>query len=174
MKEFELHLIVGMAEDGGIGLNGDMPWKRGLPADLKHFKETTMGSPIIMGRHTFESFPNGALPGRTNIVVTRNKDYSAKDIVLAHSLEEAIEIAANESPRAYLSGGGQLYKQALEKDLVQVLHITQVHHTWQEADTYMPAIDLDLWDFVYEERHEADEKNLYPYSFLRFERKSDR
>ena len=83
----ELHIIVAIADNGAIGLKGDMPWGRQLPADLRHFKETTMGYPIVMGRKTFESLPKGALPGRQNIVVTRNTVYHAEGAEVVHSLE---------------------------------------------------------------------------------------
>lgn len=171
-RQCELHLIVAMAEDGGIGLDGDMPWKRALPADLHHFKHTTMGHPIIMGRRTFESFPKGALPGRTNIVITRNKAYSKEGVVVVHSLEEALEVAGQESSTAFVIGGGQLYHEALEKNLVAVMHITQVHYRWSDADTFFPKIDIDKWRMVASERHQPDDRNLYPYSFTRFERVS--
>ncbi|MDO5017365.1 MAG: dihydrofolate reductase [Porphyromonas sp.] len=163
----ELHIIVAIADNGAIGLNGDMPWSRQLPADLKHFKETTMGHPIVMGRKTFESLPNGALKGRQNIIVTRNADYRAEGAEVVHSLEEAIERA--EGDRLFLIGGGELYRQGMA--LADVLHITLVHHEWQEADTYFPDIDIEVWECVHNEPHPADEKNRYPYSFTTWRRK---
>lgn len=166
-KDKELHIIVAVAENWAIGIDGDMPWKRNLPADLKHFKETTMGSPIIMGRKTFESFPNGALPGRQNIVVTRNEEYKAEGALVIHSLEEAIERA--EGDKVFVIGGGQLYKQSI--DQADVLHITIVHSEWKEADTYFPEVDIDTWECVANDYHDADERNLYPYSFTRWHRK---
>lgn len=163
----ELHLIVAIADNGAIGLNGDMPWGRNLPADLRHFKETTMGHPIVMGRKTYESLPKRPLPGRTNVVVTRNKEYSAEGAMVVHSLEEALESVEGE--KLFLIGGGELYHQGIE--LADVLHITLVHHTWKEADTFFPNIDLDVWQCVENERHEADERNKYPYSFTRWVRR---
>lgn len=162
-----LHIIVAMADNRAIGLNGDMPWGRGLPADLKHFKETTMGHPIVMGRKTFESLPKGALPGRQNIVVTRNTDYQAEGADVVHSIAEALERAEGEE--LFLIGGGQLYQQGME--LADVLHVTLVHHEWEEADTFFPEIDIDVWECVENERHEADERNKYPYSFTKWERR---
>lgn len=163
----ELHIVVAVAENWAIGFQGDMPWKRNLPADLKHFKETTMGSPIIMGRKTFESLSNGALPGRQNIVVSRNQDYKAERALVVHSLQEAIEQAEGE--QIFVIGGGQLYEQAI--DIANVLHITIVHHEWSDADTFFPQVDIDKWICVSNERHEADDRNLYPYSFTVWERK---
>lgn len=162
----ELHIIVAMDERGAIGQEGDMPWGRNLPADLKHFKSTTMGFPIVMGRKTFESLPKGALPGRQNIVVTRNKAYEAPGADVVNSLEEALDKA--EGDQLFLIGGGQLYQQGIA--LADVLHITLVHHTWQEADTFFPDIDIDIWECVENEAHQADERNLFPYSFTRWVR----
>lgn len=163
----ELHLIVAMADNGAIGLDGDMPWGRNLPADLRHFKETTMGHPIVMGRRTYETLPKRPLPGRTNVVVTRNTEYTAEGALVVHSIEEALESVRDE--KLFLIGGGSLYKQGIE--LSDQLHITLVHHSWENADTFFPNIDLDIWQCVENERHEADEKNLYPYSFTRWIRK---
>ena len=163
----ELHLIVAIADDGAIGIKGDMPWGRNLPADLRHFKETTMGHPIMMGRKTYESLPKRPLPGRTNIVVTRNSEYQAEGAAVVHSLEEALEYESGE--KLFLIGGGELYREGIK--LADVLHITLVHHTWEDADTFFPDIDLDTWQCVQNDYHEADEKNLYPYSFTRWVRK---
>lgn len=163
----ELHLIVAIANDGAIGKNGDMPWGRNLPADLKHFKETTMGHPIVMGRKTYESLPKRPLPGRTNIVVTRNSEYQAEGAVVVHNLEDALEV--NGAEKLFLIGGGELYRQGIE--LADVLHITLVHHKWDDADTYFPSIDLDKWQCVQNDYHEPDDKNLFPYSFTQWIRK---
>ncbi len=163
-----LHIIVAMAEDGSIGFRGDMPWGRDLPRDLKHFKETTMGSPIVMGRRTYESLPKGALPGRLNIVVSRNASYSAPGTVTVHSIAEAL-VAAGESRDLFVIGGGELYRQALPE--ADVLHITLVHGRWDDADTYFPPIDIDVWRCVKREEHPADERNLYPVTFTEWHRK---
>lgn len=163
----KLHIIVAMADNRAIGYKGDMPWGRGLPADLKHFKETTMGHPIVMGRKTFESLPKGALPGRQNIVVTRNSNYQAEGAEVVHSLPEALERA--ESEELFLIGGGELYRQGIE--LADMLHITLVHHEWEEADTFFPEIDIEVWECKQIEYHEADDRNRYPYSFTLWERK---
>lgn len=167
MSRAELHIIVAIADNGAIGLSGDMPWGRNLPEDLRHFKETTMGHPIVMGRKTFESLPKGSLPGRQNIVVTRNHNFSAPRTTVAHSLEDALEVAKGE--KLFLIGGGELYHQGIE--LAEVLHITLVHHAWDEADTYFPDIDLDTWECTSIEEHAADDRNLYPYAFTTWHRK---
>ena len=167
MSKATLHIIVAIADNGAIGYKGDMPWGRNLPADLRHFKETTMGHPIVMGRKTFESLPNGALPGRQNIIVTRNKDYTQEDATVVHSLEEALEVAQGD--QLFLIGGGELYRQGI--DLADVLHITLVHHEWQKADTFFPDVDIDTWACTSIEEHDADERNLYSYSFTTWHRK---
>lgn len=168
MKESRVHVIVAMAENGAIGKDGDMPWGRNLPADLKHFKETTMGYPIVMGRKTFESLPNGVLPGRQNIIITRNQNYSVEGARVVHSLKEALATEVCESDRVFLIGGGELYRQCI--DIADELHITLVHHTLEDADTFFPDIDLDIWTCDQNEYHEADERNLYPYSFTHWKR----
>lgn len=167
MSKAQLHIIVAIAENGAIGLRGDMPWGRNLSADLRHFKETTMGFPIVMGRKTFESLPKGALPGRQNIIVTRNRDYSAEGATVVFSLEEALETAQGD--QLFLIGGGELYLQGMK--LADVLHITLVHHEWAEADTFFPDIDINVWECTSIEEHEADERNLYPYAFTTWHRK---
>lgn len=168
MSEVKLHVIVAMAENGAIGKDGDMPWRKGLPADLRHFKETTMGHPIVMGRKTFESLPKGPLPGRTNIIVTHNESYSAAGAVVVHSLRDALSKEITESDRVFLIGGGELYRQCLE--IADELHITIVHHSWEDADTFFPHIDIDMWTCDHNDYHPADERNLYPYSFTHWVR----
>lgn len=164
----ELHIIVAMAENGAIGLQGDMPWGRGLPADLQHFKATTMGYPIVMGRKTYESLPKRPLPGRQNIIVTRNPSYTAEGATVVHSLEEALQ--QSEAEQLYLIGGGELYQQGLAH--ATHLHITLVHHRWEEADTFFPNIDIDLWECIQQEPHLEDEQNRYPYTFTTWRRKA--
>lgn len=162
-----LHLIVAIAEDGAIGFKGDMPWERALPRDLKHFKEVTMGYPIVMGRKTFESLPKGALPGRQNIVVTRNVSYDAPGATVVHSIEEAFRVA-QDCTHLFVIGGGELYRQSLP--LADTLHITQVHAHFDAADTFFPPIDIAQWRCVQSEEHPADERNLFPVTFTEWER----
>lgn len=164
----ELIIIVAIDESGAIGLEGDMPWKRHLPADLKHFKEATMGYPIVMGRKTFESLPKGALPGRQNIIVTRNTEYRQEGAEVVHSVEEAIKVATGE--KLFLIGGGELFRQGI--DAADELYVTIVHHTWDNADTFFPDIDIQKWKCVKNEYHEADERNLFPYSFTIWQKKA--
>ncbi|MDE6697022.1 MAG: dihydrofolate reductase [Muribaculaceae bacterium] len=134
--------IVAIGDNFEIGYNGDLIWH--IKEDLKRFKSLTMCHPVIMGRKTRDSLPK-ALPGRTNIVITRNPEYTASDSLIAHSLTEAIEIAKNSegSEKIFIIGGGQIYEDAFP--LLDSLEITHVYDTPKETDTYFPKVTLDDW-----------------------------
>jgi dihydrofolate reductase len=134
-------LVAAVAANGVIGVDGELPWQ--LPADLAHFKRLTMGHPMIMGRATFDSIGR-ALPGRTTIVVTRDPGWSADGVETAASLPDALERAASLDDDIFIVGGGQIYAQALESDLVDLLCITRVAAA-PEGDTTFPAIDWERW-----------------------------
>ena len=161
-----LAAIVVVAENGAIGKNGDLLCH--LPADLKHFKNITMGHTIIMGRRTWESLPKGALPGRKNVVITRNADFVAEGAEVYHSLEEALEATACDEGR-FIIGGGMLYREAFS--LTNVLHLTRLQASFLDADTFFPEFDEQDWKEVSREDHDADERNPYPYSFIELRRK---
>lgn len=156
-----LGAIVVIDENGAIGRNGQLLCH--LPADLKHFKSVTMGYPIIMGRKTFDSLPKGALPGRMNVVVTRNGDFSAPDVVVCHSIEEALDATASAEKR-FIIGGAQLYAATIDR--VDTLYLTLLHATFPDADTFFPAIDPSEWEEVSRESHTADDRNPYSYTFI--------
>ncbi len=158
-----LSQIVAMGERREIGQDNALPWH--LPADLKHFKATTMGKPIIMGRRTYEAIGK-PLPGRTNIVVTRNPDYEAPGCIVARSLDAALE-AAGDVYEAIVIGGAGLYREALPA--TGRIYLTEVHSPF-EADTYYPDFQTDAWREIGREDHTADEQNPYPYSFVILER----
>lgn len=160
-----LAAIVVVAEDNAIGKNGDLLCH--LPADLKHFKNITMGHTIIMGRRTWESLPKGALPGRKNVVITRNADFTAPGAEVYHSLEEALSATEQDGDR-FIIGGGMLYREAFP--LTDVLHLTLLHATFPDADTHFPAFDPAEWKEISREDHDADERNPYPYSFVELRR----
>lgn len=162
-----IHLVVAKSDNNVIGHDNQLIWH--LPNDWKHFKEITTGHPIIMGRKTFESIGR-ALPNRTNIIITRNKNYSIENTKVAHSLNEAIEIAKKIDEDIFIIGGGKIYEQAL--DLVDILEVTEVHENF-EGDTYFPVIDLNVWKEISRIKHHKDEKNKFDYSFVRYERKLD-
>ena len=160
-----IHAIVAVASDWAIGRQGDLLCH--LPADMKHFKEVTMGHSIIMGRKTFESFPRRPLPGRQNIVITRNADWQYPGVTVVHSLEDAIKAA--ETDTVFIIGGAQIYEQALP--LVDVLHLTQIHARWASADTFFPAIDFKEWHEMSRKHHRSDSRNAYEYDFVTLKRR---
>ncbi|OMH39197.1 dihydrofolate reductase [Motiliproteus sp. MSK22-1] len=167
----KLALIVAQSENRVIGRNNKLPWH--LPEDLKYFKSVTMGKVIIMGRKTFESIGR-PLPGRTNIVVTRNLEYSFNGVDVVHDLQAAIEKAESLSiingwNEALVIGGSQLYEQALP--LTERLYLTQVHHQ-VDGDAYFPALNSQDWEQVGSKSFKSDDVNPYNYSFLVFNRKS--
>ena len=166
-EEKKLAAIVVVAEDGAIGRDGGLLCH--LPADLRHFKELTMGHSIVMGRRTFESFPKGALPGRQNIVITRNKHYHPQGVTVVHSIDEALQ--AVEMPgEVFIIGGAQIY--AATFDQVQTLHLTRLHATFEAADAFFPDIDPTQWEELDCEQHEPDERNPYAYDFVTLRRKT--
>lgn len=160
-----IHAIVAIDENGAIGRQGELLCH--LPADMKHFKEVTMGHSIVMGRKTFESFPRRPLPGRQNIVITRNAGWQYPGVTVVHSLEDAI--AAAEGDTVFIIGGAQVYEQSLP--LVDVLHLTRIHARWASADAFFPAIDMDDWQEVNREHHKSDHKNAYEFDFITLKRR---
>ena len=160
-----IHAIVAIDENGAIGRQGDLLCH--LSADMKHFKEVTMGHSIVMGRKTFESFPRRPLPGRQNIVITRNAGWQYPGVTVVHSLEDAI--AAAETDTIFIIGGAQVYEQSLP--LVDELHLTRIHARWASADAFFPAIDIDDWQEVSREHHKSDHKNAYEFDFITLKRR---
>lgn len=159
-----LTLIAAMAENRVIGKDNDLIWH--LPDDLKHFKNLTRGHHVIMGRKTYESMGK-PLPGRTNIVVTRKKDFRADGCILVNTLEEAIQKAEGDA-QPFIIGGGEIYRQSLR--YAQTIELTLVHHQF-DGDTTFPKIDIDYWEEVSREHHPTDEKHHYPFDFITFRRK---
>lgn len=150
-----ISLIVAMARDRAIGRANQLLWH--LSSDLKRFKALTMGHPIIMGRHTYESLPNGALPGRRNIVISRTLR-ELPDAEVYPSLEvalSALRLAAN--PLCYIIGGGQIYAEALP--WATDLHLTVVEAEYPDADTFFPELDLEQWTELSREETSPDERN---------------
>lgn len=159
-----LSLIVAMTRNGVIGRGGGLPWR--LSADLKRFKALTMGHHLIMGRKTFESLGR-ALPGRTTIVVTRQKGYSAATgVLVAQRLPEALALAAGDD-EPFVIGGGEIFGEALE--MAAKLYVTWVEAE-VEGDTLFPVVDWGPWREISSERMGADEKNEYATRFCIYER----
>lgn len=158
-----ISLISAMSQNRVIGKNGQLPWH--LPADLKHFKEKTLGKPIIMGRKTFDSIKK-PLPGRHNIVLTRDQDFEAPGCTVVPTLEKALEVAGDVE-EIMVVGGETLYRLFLPQ--AARIYLTVIEQDF-EGDTYFPAWGQD-WKIVSAERHEPDEKNPYHYQFILLERK---
>jgi dihydrofolate reductase len=155
-----VNLIVAAAENNAIGKNNQLLWH--LPNDLKFFKNTTWGLPVIMGRKTFESV-NKPLPGRMNIVITRQAQWQAAEVYTAANLTAALQLAtAANYKEAFVIGGGEIYQQALP--LAQRIYLTRVHAVI-EGDTFFPELDTTAWALVSKDDFDADEKHAYPYSF---------
>ena len=161
-----LSLIWAMDENRLIGNNNALPWH--LPADLAFFKRTTMEKPIIMGRKTYDAIGR-PLPGRQNIIITRDTAYTAKGCDIANSIDEAMSLVPEEVQEVMLIGGASLYLQTLAQ--ADALYITQIYHAFS-GDTWFPEIDMSQWSETYREDFEADEKNLHAYSFMQYQRKT--
>ncbi|WP_328805065.1 dihydrofolate reductase [Stappia albiluteola] len=164
-------LVAAVAENGIIGSGNEMPWR--LPTDLKHFKRLTIGRPVVMGRKTYESLGR-PLPGRPNIVITRNPDFTAAGVSRVASLDEALALAAGlaeeiSADSVIVMGGGEIYRQALSR--ADRLEITRVHAE-PEGDTHFPEIDPSVWRETARVTPERGEKDSADMTFLTFERKS--
>ena len=152
-----------MDANGVIGRGNELPWH--LPADLQHFKKTTMGKPILMGRKTHESIGR-PLPGRTNIVITRDSGYQAEACVVVNSIDAAME-AAGEQDEIMVIGGAEFYRQVLAH--TSTIYLTRIHASI-DGDTVFPELNATDWREVERSDQSADEKNPYDYSFIRLER----
>lgn len=159
-------IIVAATRDYAIGNRGDLLFH--ISDDLKRFKSLTMGHPIIMGRKTFESFPKGALPGRRNIVVTRNKDYKAPGIEIASSLEDAVALCAPDED-AFIIGGGEIYRQALP--IADKVELTLIDTEMPDADTRFPELESAVWKIPEAHFENIDPRSGVRYSFLTVNRK---
>lgn len=161
-------LIAAIGKNNALGKNNDLIWH--LPADLKRFRQLTTGHHMIMGRKTYESIGK-PLPNRTTIIVSRNPEYFQEGCLTASSLENAIQIANNEEVICIV-GGEQIYRKALENNLVDALDITLVHDEF-DADVFFPEIDLKIWEEISRENFKADEKNKYDYSFIQYKKRTN-
>ena len=154
----QLHLIVAHARNGVIGKDNKLPWY--LPEDLRYFKRTTLGKPVIMGRKTWETLGR-PLPGRRNIVVTRQKGYVAEGADVVGSIEAALSLVAD-APIAFIMGGAQIYKESMP--LVQVAHITYINADF-EGDAFFTPLKDDEWTLTEEESFPATDAHPFSYSF---------
>ncbi|MVZ67267.1 dihydrofolate reductase [Sphingobacterium sp. DK4209] len=154
-----LTLIVAASENNAIGKNNQMLWH--LPNDFKYFKSQTMDHSIVMGRKTFESIGK-PLPGRRNIVITRQATFEAEDVDVANSLQDVFSYCRDEQ-EVFIIGGAQIYQQALP--LASKVLLTRVHATIEDADAYFPVLPSDDWELISSEPHSKDEKHQYDYTF---------
>ncbi len=157
-------LVVAMGLNREIGVDNQLPWH--LPKDLKHFKEITSGHPIIMGRKTYESIGK-PLPNRTNIVISRKKDWFEEGILIVGSIKEAIKFGQKIDEDIFIIGGGNIFEQTM--DIADKLEVTEIK-TNIEADTFFPKIDPKIWTKTDEICHEKDEKNNFDFCFQTFQR----
>jgi dihydrofolate reductase len=162
-----LSLIAGIGKNNELGKGNTLLWD--LPVDMKHFRETTSGHPVIMGRKTFESIGR-PLPNRRNIVITRDVSYMADGVEVVHSLEEAIDLFKYDTrDEVFVIGGAEIYKQAIDR--ADRLYITHVDSNF-DADAFFPPIDPAFWKEASREHHDLDEKNTFPLDFVVYEKNS--
>ena len=162
----KLSLIAALSNNNVIGRDNQVPWR--LSTDLKRFKALTMGHHLIMGRKTYDSVGT-PLPGRINVVITRQSGYAPQGVVVVHSLEEAVDFAQKAGETiAFIAGGAEIYRQSLHR--AHRMDLTRVHAE-VEGDTVFPDFDdVSEWQLTDSEHFEADARNEYPFSFLTYER----
>lgn len=164
----KISIIAAVAKNNVIGKKNKLPWY--LPADLKRFKEITMGHHIIMGRKTHESIGK-VLPGRVNIVITRNKNLKIKGAIVVHSLPDAFKISKeNGETEVFVIGGAEIFRKALTK--ANKIYMTKVKAKIK-GDVFFPKINFKDWRLVSREKHPPDSKNPFPYEFLMLEKKKN-
>lgn len=159
-----LSIIDAMGKNNELGKDNQLLWN--LPRDMKHFRETTSGHPVIMGRKTFESIGR-PLPKRRNIVITRDTEYTKEGIEVVHSMEEAIDLFSGTEEEAFIIGGAEIYKQALP--FAGRLYITHVDGSF-EADAFFPTVNYSEWKEISREHFDKDEENNYPCDFVIYEK----
>lgn len=159
--------IVAVSENNAIGKDNTLPWH--LPEDLKFFKRTTLGKPMLMGRKTLDSLP-GILKNRLHIVLSSQKNLQLPEgVVLVNTIEEGLnKLKETGSEEVFIIGGGQLFAETM--DIIDRLYITEVKTVIEDANAFFPEVDHSHWKLVWEEKHEADEKHAYQYTFKQYER----
>jgi dihydrofolate reductase len=156
-----ISIIVAASTNHAIGKNNQLLWH--LPNDMKFFKATTWAMPVIMGRKTFESMGSKPLPGRKNIVITRQTDWKANDVYTATTINDAIALAkATNCKEIFIAGGGDIYNQCIA--IADTIYMTRVHAD-MEGDTFFPSIDENIFELKSRENFERDEKHSFDFSF---------
>ncbi len=160
-----LSIIVAIAENNAIGKDNDLIWY--ISKDLKRFKKLTTGHTILMGRKTYESLPNGALPNRENIVITHDESLHYPKCTMLNSVERAIEKYAKSKDEIFVIGGGSIYEKLLP--YTHKIYLTKVHESF-DADIFFPQLNEKEWKVLHKENHKKSENNEYDYSFINLER----
>jgi len=163
-----ISIIVAVAENGAIGANNRLLCR--MPNDMKRFKRLTTGHTVVMGQNTFESLPKGALPDRTNVVLSINEQASFEGCEKYNRLDTAIRQHQQDS-EIFIIGGASVYQQTI--DMADVLYVTFIHHSFEFADVFFPEIKEDEWELITSEDHPADDNHLYPYTFKTFFKKKN-
>lgn len=160
-----ISIISAIGKNNELGKKNELLWN--LPADMKHFRETTRGHVVIMGDKTFKSigFP---LPNRRNIVLSKDADFQAENIEICRSLEDLDKLLKNLDEEIFIIGGGMIYKLFIEK--ADKLYITHVEAEFPEADTFFPEIDLNKWEKIKSEKYPKDEENIYDLEFCEYKK----
>ena len=165
-----LSIISAIGKNNEIGKANTLLWN--LPADMKHFKETTTGHPVIMGQKTFESIGK-PLPNRRNIILTKDEDFRRDGIEIVYSTEELLDLlekTTDKNTECFIIGGGQIYKLFIDK--ADKLYITHVDVEFPDADTYFPVIDENIWEKTKSSSYAKDEQNVYDLEFAEYTRKA--
>ncbi len=160
-----ISMIAAMGQNRVIGRDGNLPWH--LPEDFKFFKRKTQGHPVIMGRKTFDSMGK-PLPGRHNIVITRNRNLKITGADVVDSLEEALKLVEPSAGETFIIGGSEIYRQGLT--VADRIYLTLVHEKF-DGDAFFPEFDESNWKVVHREEHEADDRNPHPFTFVTYERR---
>lgn len=164
----KIALIVAMDSERGIGKNNDLMWH--LPKDMQFFKDTTQGQIVVMGRKNYDSIPEKyrPLPNRLNVVLTRNNEFNAPDCLVFHSLEDCMSYFKDENERTlFIIGGGEIYRMAIESNIVNEMYITHVHHSY-DAETFFPEFDAAQWKSSLLFQQEIDEKHEAAFTVRKY------
>ncbi len=162
-----ISLVVAASSNNAIGKSNQLLWH--LPNDLKFFKDITWAMPVAMGRKTFQSCNSKPLKGRLNIIITRQENLYANDIIVVHDIDNAIQVARqHDYKELMILGGGEIYKEAI--NIADKIYLTRVHHVFNEADTFFPEIDKTKWKLISNQDYFKDNKHAYNYSFQLWER----
>ena len=167
-----ISLIVAISKNKVIGKNNQLIWK--LPKDMKFFMDTTLGHTVIMGRKNFESIPEKFRPlkNRTNIIITRNKNYTADNCIVVHSIQESLKcMNFREDEEVFVIGGGEIYRKFMEFDLINKMYITHIDEVF-DGDTFFPDFELNHWNYKEILSHQKDEKNPHNFSIVEYFKKN--